>query len=123
MPKKITDNNKKRGRPTSTGTGTLIGVRLLPDLLAAVVSWIKRQDDAPSRPEAIRRLVELGLASTSSARRFSKKKVEKAAELAERQIERLVDPSATTEDRQRRKHRLLKGPEEFRDLRGTKPKR
>jgi hypothetical protein len=23
--------------------------------------WIKRQDDEPSRPEAIRRLVELGL--------------------------------------------------------------
>lgn len=61
MPKAITDNTKKRGRPKTTGIGTLIGVRLLDQPLAAVDDWRARQDDAPSRPEAIRRLVELGL--------------------------------------------------------------
>jgi hypothetical protein len=35
----------------------MIGVRVQPDQLAAVDSWAASQDDAPSRPEAIRRLV------------------------------------------------------------------
>lgn len=47
---------KKIGRP-ATGKGTPVQVRLQPDQLAAVDSWAARQKDAPSRPEAIRRLV------------------------------------------------------------------
>jgi hypothetical protein len=48
---------KKRG-PKPTGIGTLIGVRMLPDLLKALDGWISRQDDPkPSRPEAVRRIV------------------------------------------------------------------
>lgn len=61
MPKTISDNTKKRGRPKSTGKGELIGVRLLPKPLAAVDAWIVRQREPLSRPEAIRRLVEAGL--------------------------------------------------------------
>jgi hypothetical protein len=61
MPKAIADNTKRRGRPKSTGVGTLIGVRLLPDPLAAVDAWREAQDDKPTRPEAIRRLVDLAL--------------------------------------------------------------
>jgi hypothetical protein len=53
---------KKRGRPVTTGRGTLIGVRLLDTPLAALDGWISRQKEPDlSRPEAIRRLVELGL--------------------------------------------------------------
>jgi hypothetical protein len=53
---------KKRGRPVTTGKGTLIGVRLLDEPLATLDEWIARQKDAElTRPEAIRRLVELGL--------------------------------------------------------------
>jgi hypothetical protein len=53
---------KKRGRPVTTGRGTLIGVRLLDAPMAALDAWISRQKDPDlSRPEAIRRLVELGL--------------------------------------------------------------
>lgn len=48
---------KKRG-PKPTGIGTLIGVRMLPDLLAALDDWIARQTDPkPSRPEAARRIL------------------------------------------------------------------
>jgi hypothetical protein len=51
----ISDNKKSRGRPPTTGTGTLIGVRLQPDQLAALDAWIAaRPDPKPSRPEAIR---------------------------------------------------------------------
>ena len=42
-------------------TGTLIGVRLQPDSLAAIDEWRKRQEDLPSRPEAIRRLLNAAL--------------------------------------------------------------
>jgi hypothetical protein len=53
---------KRRGRPVTTGKGTLIGVRLLDAPLAALDDWIGRQKDPDlTRPEAIRRLVELGL--------------------------------------------------------------
>jgi hypothetical protein len=51
---------KKRGRP-ATGHGQTIGVRCHDDLLASVDAWAAKEDDEPTRPEAIRRLVELGL--------------------------------------------------------------
>jgi len=68
MAKSIRVNpKKKRGRPVTTGKGTLVGVRILDDLLAALDAWIKRQNEADlSRPEAIRRLVELGLKGEES---------------------------------------------------------
>ena len=50
------------------------------------------------------------------------KKAAKALEMAGQEIDRLSDPSATEEERQRRKRRLLKGPKEFRDVRGNRPK-
>jgi hypothetical protein len=46
----------------------------------------------------------------------------KARAMAGQEIDRLSDPSATKEERQRRKRRLLKGPKEFRDVRGKRPK-
>jgi hypothetical protein len=53
---------KKRGRPITTGKGTLIGVRLLEDPLSNLDAWIAKQKEPDlSRPEAIRRLVEIGL--------------------------------------------------------------
>jgi hypothetical protein len=53
---------KKRGRPVTTGKGTLIGVRLVDASLATLDHWIESQKEPDlTRPEAIRRLVELGL--------------------------------------------------------------
>ncbi len=57
-------STKKRGRPRTTGKGELIGVRILPQPLARLDDWIARQPDPkPTRPEAIRRLVEKALGS------------------------------------------------------------
>jgi Phage terminase large subunit (GpA) len=50
------------------------------------------------------------------------KRAAKAREMASQEIDRLSDPSATDEERKRRKRRLLKGPKEFRDVRGNRPK-
>jgi hypothetical protein len=40
-----------------------IGVRVDADFLKAVDEWRRKQDDVPTRPEAIRRLVEIALQS------------------------------------------------------------
>ena len=81
-------------------------------------AWSARQSDEPGRSEAIRRLVELGLASAQRAGARTNKAA-KASELAGQEIDRLSDPSATDEERQLRKRRLLKGPKEFRDIRSN----
>ena len=68
--------------------------------------------------EAIRRLVEIGLAGITGPRaKFSEKNAAEVNELAARTIDRLVDPAASAEEKASRKRRLLKGPEEFRELR------
>jgi hypothetical protein len=60
MTKSISRTRKSRGRPP-TGAES-IHLRVLPDQSAAIDAWIARQKDGEiSRPEAIRRLVELGL--------------------------------------------------------------
>jgi hypothetical protein len=38
-----------------------IGLRVTDELLKLIDEWRRKQDDPPSRPEAVRRLVELGL--------------------------------------------------------------
>ena len=63
MTKQETLITKKRG-PKPTGVGTLIGVRLQPDQLAEIDAWATAQEDSPSRPEAIRRLVSGALKAT-----------------------------------------------------------
>jgi hypothetical protein len=59
----ISDNKKSRGRPRTTGTGTLVGVRLHPPILGAIDNWRRSEQDLPSRSEAIRRLVEQALSA------------------------------------------------------------
>jgi hypothetical protein len=63
MGKSIRDNHKKRGRgrPKTTGTTPMTGVRLSPALEDAIAHWAAEQEDKPSKAEAIRRLVERGL--------------------------------------------------------------
>jgi Arc/MetJ-type ribon-helix-helix transcriptional regulator len=49
--------------------GTLIGVRLQPEVLARLDAWIAQQvPPYPSRPEAVRRLMELALAQEGDAK-------------------------------------------------------
>jgi hypothetical protein len=56
----LSDNRKKRiGRPPVGAI--LIGVRVPPAGVAELDAWIKKHAPDLSRPEAIRRLVEIGL--------------------------------------------------------------
>jgi hypothetical protein len=58
MAKSISGTSKKRGRGRpKTGIGPHVGLRLYPDLEKQLDEWRAQQDDKPSRPEAIRRLL------------------------------------------------------------------
>ena len=59
MTSTVSNTRKKIGRPAVNATP--VTVRLPPDQLANLDAWRERQDDAPTRPEAIRRLVEKAL--------------------------------------------------------------
>jgi len=122
MARSIRANTNRVGRPKTTGKGTLVGVRLLKPALTAIDAFAAKEDDAPSRPEAIRRLVDLGLAGVRSTASTSKKTAAKAAELAGTMIDWLGDKSAPPEEQAKRKRRLVKGPSEFREMRDDLPK-
>lgn len=60
MPSRINNVKKsKRGRPTVESDA--VTVRMSVDALQILDDWRRKQEDLPGRPEAIRRLVELGL--------------------------------------------------------------
>jgi hypothetical protein len=52
---------RKRRVPRPTGKGVQVVVRWQPVPLSALDAWVTKQSDHPTRAEAIRRLVELGL--------------------------------------------------------------
>jgi hypothetical protein len=116
---------KRRGRP-ATGQGVQIGTRWPESTVEAIDKWAAGQADKPGRSEAVRRLVELGLAVKARPRQLSPTqaaklpappRVERANTMAAEQLDRLTDQSASTEDQASRKRDLLKGPEEFRKVR------
>jgi hypothetical protein len=51
--------NSKRGRPPVDSEA--VTVRIAVDALKDLDDWRRKQDDLPGRPEAIRRLVAVGL--------------------------------------------------------------
>src|SRR6516162_9244405 len=105
----------KKGRRT-TGHDAVATIRLSSELRESVDAWAAKQSGKPARAEAILRLVELGL-ETTRRRESAPNRAAKASEMAAQEIDRISDPSATKEERQLRKRRLIKGPKEFRDIR------
>lgn len=53
----IRANTGKRGRP-ATGRGHTVGVRIHPDLMAVLDQWRSAQTPIPTRPEALRAIVQ-----------------------------------------------------------------
>jgi Arc/MetJ-type ribon-helix-helix transcriptional regulator len=123
MKKQTVIPRKKRG-PPATGKGEPVVVRMHPPMLAGLDDWIAKQKQPfPSRPEAVRRLIELGLTVRTPAKLVSKRgRNLRAHELASNTIEKMIDPAASPEERVQRRRRLTKGPSEFRDHRIDLPK-
>jgi hypothetical protein len=114
---------KKRG-PLATGKGEPVVVRMHQPMLTGLDRWIEKQEPPyPTRPEAIRRLVEFGLKAKTPARPISRPgRRLRAQELAKKAIEKIIDPLASPEQRAQRRRRLTKGPSEFREDRLDLPK-
>jgi hypothetical protein len=70
MNKTILDTKKGRGRPKADdGLSTQIGTRWRDADLVEIDEWRRAEPDIPSRTEAIRRLVKLGLVSAKKGRK------------------------------------------------------
>jgi hypothetical protein len=91
-------------------TATLLSV----EMRKQIDTWARLQRDQPDRTEAIRRLLVAGLKAERSKRPLTEKAAAKASELAGNTLDKLADTSATAEEREQRKRRLLKGPKELR---------
>jgi hypothetical protein len=124
--KRHTVITKKRRGPAPTGKGTLVGVRLQPDRLAAVDAWIARQNVPMTRPEAIRAMLDAVLVIVSNdpdEQPKARKQPARASEMASQTIERKLDPKMPEEERDERRRRLTKGPQEFREVRVDRAKK
>ena len=122
MKKSIKVNQKKRGRP-ATGRDPVSAVRLPVELTAEVDKWA--EGHKANRSEAIRRLVEIGLAKSSSPKRpqvlsTAKQGAARAVELAADVIGKQM-PNTSDEEKVTRRRRLIKGPSEFRNVRRDRP--
>jgi hypothetical protein len=123
MKKSINDNRKiGRGRP-ATGTAPLVGVRMSEGLQGEIRAWAKKQEDKPSLAAAIRRLVELGLTvKTNKPKQVPAERPARAKELASKVIDSLTVGASNDDEKATRKRRLIKGPEEFREMRADRAK-
>ncbi|MGY4314914.1 hypothetical protein [Bradyrhizobium sp. JR3.5] len=82
----------------------MTAIRLSEDLRAAVDGWAEQQDDAPSRSEAIRRLVEIGLTVPTEPLPDEREEQgredpkQRARELASKAIDKVTDPAASPDE-------------------------
>lgn len=104
-------------------------VRLPPDQLADLDRWIRDiarrlQAKPTGRPEAIRDILQnhfetqrrhWGREDVQQTKELEKR--DKSAGMAGRTIDVLEDQAASLAERAKRKRRLLKGPQEFREMR------
>jgi hypothetical protein len=113
---------KRRGRPPSGGRDPHVTIRMPRTLIEQADAWAKANDTV--RSEAIRHLVEFGLKTKTLAKPPVGKpgRRSRAAELAAKQIDNMIDPAAPAEERDRRRRRLTTGPLEFREDRVDLPK-
>jgi hypothetical protein len=111
---------KRRGRP-ATGKDPHIAARMPPALIAEVKAWAAANDT--TRSDAFRRLVELGLTVKTKDRPKGEHPRQRAREIAGNAIDKMTDAAANPNDQASRKQQLIKGPDEFREVRVDRPRR
>jgi hypothetical protein len=63
----VRKQQKKMGRPRTTGRGLLLGVRVHSNFLKALDEWRAKEGSKISRPEAVRQLAWLALLDRGAA--------------------------------------------------------
>jgi hypothetical protein len=122
MAKSDSIEHKKNSRKPPGAAALVIALRVPPAELPAIDAWIKaQQSPRPTRAEAILRLAQIALARLRPMGRRSNRSATRASDMAGQAIDRLGEHAATDEVRAQRKRRLLKGPSEFRAMRGDLP--
>jgi hypothetical protein len=110
---------KRRGRP-ATGKDPHIAARMPAELITRVEAWAAANN--ASRSEAFRTLVELGLTVGAKPKQAPVPRAARAKELASKAIDSLTAGAPDNDETAGRKRRLIKGPEEFREVRVDRPK-
>jgi predicted ATPase len=118
MKKSINVTRKKRGRPP-TGLDPQVSTRMPSRLIDDVDAWAAANDT--TRSDAVRRLVELGL-TVKTKLALSDRQRAAIADLASKAIDSLTPETTDNNEKASRKRRLIKGPEEFREVRVDRPK-
>lgn len=115
-------NERNRGDETRAGREAISAVKLSQRLTADVDAWAEAHDTV--RSDALRQLVELGLNASPVPPLHPPAQLDPAGieDLATEQIERMLDPSLSQDERERRTRRLIEGPPEFSDQRVDLPK-
>ena len=111
---------KRSHRRPTTGRDPHVTSRMPPGLIAEVDAWATA--NGATRSEAIRHLVELGLTIRTKSKQGSAARAERANELASNTIDNLTSATPESGEKARRKGNLIKGPEEFRQVRVDRPK-
>jgi hypothetical protein len=120
MKKSIKVIPKRRHAGPATGRDPHVTSRLPPGLIARVEAWATANDT--TRSEAIRWLVELGLTIRTKSKQGSAARAERAKELASKTIDNLTAATPESDEKASRKGNLIKGPQEFRQVRVDRPK-
>jgi hypothetical protein len=100
----------------------MIGFRADSELRGDIEKWAKAQPDKPKLSDAIRRLVEIGL-TVKTRSEPSERQRAAIADLASQAIDSLTAGAPNNDEKASRKRRLMKGPQEFREVRVDRPKK
>ncbi len=115
-------NTGKESHAVRDGRSAVSAVRFSQRLTAAIDAWAEAHH--VSRADAIQLLVELGLkvAPVTGSHRSVRQHSSEIEGEAVSQINALLDPSLSPEERERRIRRLIEGPPEFAEQRIDLPK-
>jgi len=113
-------DDKDRRLAAGAGREAISAVKLSQRLTADIDAWAEMHNIA--RSDAIRKLVELGLDASPGPHRTVQREPADVEERAVEQIGRMLDPTLSAEERERRTRRLIEGPPEFSDERIDLPK-
>lgn len=111
----VISNVKKSGRGRPRVDAVPVTVRIPPAEIERLDYWIRHQKTLLSRPEAIRRLVELGLTAKSATKPGSASDRDRSAAgaktVANAAVDRAMKDSAETDEvKGQRKRRLTEMP-------------